>query len=209
MADPTTLSDVELLQLIAAGSEDAFVTLYRRHENRVYRFALQMSGSASIAEDVTQEVFMVLMREASRYDAARATLSTYLYGVARNHVLRYLGRDRCRVPIGDDAEDDDAASGADQRLIARDDPLNELARREMIEHVRAAVLALPARYREVVVLCELHEMSYSEAAAVLDCAVGTIRSRLHRARSLLVEKLRAAQEAGQTSPKVGSARCLA
>lgn len=209
MVDPTTPSDVELLQLIVAGSEDAFVTLYRRHANRVYRFALQMSGSATIAEDVTQEVFMVLMREAVRYDAARATLSTYLYGVTRNHVLRYLGRDRCQSQFDDDAADDDAAGGSEEELIVRDDPLSDLARREMIERVRAAVLALPARYREVVVLCDLHEMSYGEAAAVLDCAVGTIRSRLHRGRALLVEKLRATQTVDQASPKVGSARCLA
>ncbi|MBA3442595.1 MAG: sigma-70 family RNA polymerase sigma factor [Pyrinomonadaceae bacterium] len=208
MADPATPSDVELLQLMVAGSEDAFVTLYRRHENRVYRFALQMSGSATIAEDVTQEVFMVLMREAVRYDAARGALSTYLYGVARNYVLRYLGRDRCQIQIGDDAEDD-TSGGAEEGLIVRDDPLSELARREMIEQVRAAVLALPARYREVVVLCDLHEMSYAEASAVLDCAVGTIRSRLHRGRALLVVKLRATQQQDQASPKVNSARCLA
>ncbi len=208
MADPATPSDVELLQLMMAGSEDAFVTLYRRHENRVYRFALQMSGSATIAEDVTQEVFMVLMREAVRYDAARGALSTYLYGVARNYVLRYLGRDRCQIQIGDDAEDD-MSGGAEEGLIVRDDPLSELARREMIEQVRAAVLALPARYREVVVLCDLHEMSYAEASAVLDCAVGTIRSRLHRGRALLVVKLRATQQRDQASPKINSARCLA
>jgi RNA polymerase sigma-70 factor, ECF subfamily len=96
-----------------------------------------------------------------------------------------------------------------EQLIAEDDPLADLTRSEMIESVRQAVMALPAHYREVVVLCDLHEMSYAEAAQVLSCAVGTIRSRLHRARYLLIEKLRATKEQGAAAPIVNSARCFA
>src|ERR687884_451945 len=188
----TTPSDDELLRLILAGDENAFVTLYRRRQGGIYRFALQMSGSEAVAEDVTQEVFMVLMNEAGNYDPAKGSLSAYLYGVGRNHVLRALSRDRSFVSIGDSYEEDGEA--AHEQLVAQDDPLGDLTRNEMIESVRQAVTALPAHYREVVVLCDLHEMSYAEASQVLGCAVGTIRSRLHRARSLLMEKLRAARE---------------
>ena len=191
-----------------AGDEDAFTTLYRRRQGGVYRFALQMSGSATIAEDVTQEVFMVLMREAENYDPSRGSLSAYLYGIARNHVLRCLHKDKPYVPLGDDLAEEDAEASA-ERFIAQNDPLGDLARSEMIEHLRHAVLALPAHYREVVVLCELHEMNYTEAAAVLGCATGTIRSRLHRARSLLLEKLRTANETDPASPVVNPARCFA
>ena len=84
----------------------------------------------------------------------------------------------------------------------------DLARSEMVEHLRMQC-ALPAHYREVVVLCELHEMNYTEAAAVLGCATGTIRSRLHRARSLLIEKLRTANETGPAPPVANPARCFA
>jgi RNA polymerase sigma-70 factor, ECF subfamily len=202
----TTPSDDELLRLMLAGDENAFVTLYRRRQGGIYRFALQMSGSEAIAEDVTQEVFMVLMGEARNYDPAKGSLSGYLYGIARNHVLRSLSRDRSFVSIGESYEENEAAH---EQLVAQDDPLGDLTRNEMIESVRQAVTALPAHYREVVVLCDLHEMSYAEAAQILGCAVGTIRSRLHRARSLLIEKLRATNEPGAASSIVNSARCFA
>lgn len=203
----TTSSDDELLRLMLAGDEDAFVTLYRRRQGGVYRFALQMSGSESVAEDVTQEVFMVLMREAERYNPERGSLTAYLYGIARNFVLRHLSKDRNSVQITDDCEDENRPLA--HQLVSQDDPLGDLTRSETIVSVRQAVLNLPAHYREVVVLCDLHEMSYAEAAEALGCAVGTIRSRLHRARALLVDKLRETKRADASTGSVNSARCFA
>jgi len=185
-----SFSDEDLLRLIVAGDEDAFATLYRRRQGGVYRFALHMSGSESIAEDVTQEVFIALMRDAESYDPERGSLSAYLYGIARNHVLRCLRRDRLYVPIA--SEHADAEEQVPEQLISDDDPLGDLTRGETIESVRQAVLALPPHYREVVVLCDLQEMSYVDAADVLGCALGTVRSRLHRARAMLTDRLRAA-----------------
>jgi RNA polymerase sigma-70 factor (ECF subfamily) len=203
----TTPSDNELLRLMLAGDESAFVTLYRRRQGGIYRFALQMCGSETIAEDVTQEVFMVLMSDARNYDPAKGTLTAYLYGIARNQVLRALSRDRSFVSIGENYEEEGKTKH--EQLVAHDDPLGDLTRNEAIESVRLAVTALPAHYREVVVLCDLHEMSYAEAAQILDCAVGTIRSRLHRARALLIEKLRANNEPGTASHIANPARCFA
>src|SRR6266550_2013244 len=94
MTKPMTPSDGDLLRLIVAGDDQAFTAVYRRHQPRIYRFALLMSGSVSIAEDVTQEVFLVLIREAHQYDPTRGPLSAYLYGIARHQVLRSLERDR-------------------------------------------------------------------------------------------------------------------
>lgn len=182
--------------------------LYRRRQAGIYRFALHMSGSQTIAEDVTQEVFMVLMRESHGYDATRGALSSYLYGIARNHVLRFLDRNRPFVPMTIDDYGEET-SAADEQLVAQDDPLAELARNETIANVRQAILALPSHYREVVVLCDLHELSYAEAAEILSCAVGTIRSRLHRARALLVEKLRASGETNTASNGFKTAGCFA
>ncbi len=204
----TTPSDGELLRLSLAGDEEAFVMLYRRRQGGVYRFALQMSGSQTIAEDVTQEVFMVLMRDSHGYDATKGALSSYLYGIARNHVLRSLERNRSFVSMAE-ADGDEAAANINEQLIARENPLGDLARNETITAVRQAVLALPAHYREVVVLCDLHEMSYAEAADVLSCAVGTIRSRLHRGRALLIEKLRSTGETDSASSRFNTARCFA
>jgi RNA polymerase sigma-70 factor (ECF subfamily) len=204
-----TPSDGELLRLVSAGDEEAFVTLYRQRQGGVYRFALQMSGSVTIAEDVTQEVFMVLMRDSHGYDATRGSLAAYLYGIARNHVLRCLDRNRPFVPMAD-GEADEAAGAIDEQLVAQDDPLGELARNETIAAVRQAILALPSHYREVVALCDLHELSYNEAAEILGCAVGTVRSRLHRARALLVERLRSTSgETDSASKPFKTAGCFA
>jgi len=201
----TTPSDLDLLRLMIAGDEDAFAELYRRRQGGVYRFVLQMSGSPAIAEDVTQEVFIVLMRTAERYDPERGSLAAYLYGIARNYVLRRLEQDRVFIPLADQSEE----GPTHPTLIAEDDPLGDLTRGEMIKALRDSILALPAHYREVVVLCELHEMSYIEAANVVGCAVGTVRSRLHRARALLVERLRAARDRDSASQGVTTARCFA
>jgi RNA polymerase sigma-70 factor (ECF subfamily) len=181
MADLTTVPDATLLRRLAAGDEQAFTALYRRRQADIYRFALQMSGSEAIAEDVTQEVFLLLIREASAYDPGRGSLQAFLLGVARNYVLRVLEKNRSGVPLDDDVEPCAAAA----------DALADLTREETVESVRQAVLALPAHYREVVVLCDLQELDYAQAAEALGCAVGTVRSRLHRARGLLLEKLRA------------------
>ena len=203
MALSTSLGDYELLRMMMAGDEGAFTTLYRRRQGAVYRFAIQMSGSESIAEDVTQEVFLLLMREAAGYDPTRASLSSYLYGIARNFVLRRLHQEQRFASIDDDHD----TRGGAERFAVGGDLLADLTRGQMIEFVRAAVLSLPPRYREVVVLCDLQEISYSEAAAVLDCAIGTVRSRLHRARALLAEKLRATTDSD--SQPATAARCFA
>jgi RNA polymerase sigma-70 factor (ECF subfamily) len=189
MPDGNSLPDADddLLRRSAAGEEQAFAALYHRHHGRVYRFAMQMSGSRDVAEEVTQEVFLVLMHRALEFDPAKARLSSWLYGIARNQVLRHLERRAGSVALDDceDAED----SSLPPELVTTFDPVESLTRDARAQRLRAAVLALPPRYREVVVLCELHEMSYAEAAAVTGCAVGTIRSRLHRSRALLHAKL--------------------
>ena len=201
-------TDEELLRRTREGDADAFALLYRRRQAGVYRFALQMCGSRAAAEDVVQEVFMALMREAGRFDPARGTLAAYLYGIARKQVLRRLEKERPFVALAEESGEA-CARATVAHLPAAHDPLGELARRELVAAVRQAVLTLPAHYREVVVLCELHELSYAEAAQALDCAVGTVRSRLHRARSLLLERLHALNEKEAAPRRAGSVRCFA
>ena len=189
-----------------AGDEEALALLYRRRQGSIYRFALQMSGSKTIAEDVTQEVFLFLMREGHVFDPARGSVSAFLLGVARNHVLRRLRVEQLLAPLTDDTDDDVPSMHASTDVC----PLEDLTRAETIESVRRAVLSLPSKYREVVVLCELQDISYEETAEILGCAIGTVRSRLHRARALLLAKLRPATEAeDEGSATVKSARCFA
>lgn len=188
-ADP--IPDPQLLGLVAAGNADAFEILFERRKGDVYRFALHMTASPAIAEDVTQETFLVVMRDAGRYDAARATVGAWLCGIARNHVRRRLERDRRLQPFAGGGADEDAAFDISQ-LAAEDDPLGDLTRAERIDALRQAMLTLPLVYREAVVLCDLEELSYVDAAAALGCAIGTVRSRLHRGRALLASRLTAA-----------------
>ena len=185
MAHQLTETDDELLSRLRRGDEAAFVTLYRRRQGAIYRFAMHMSGSATAAEDITQEVFLALLRRECGFDPERGTLSGYLFGIARKLVLRNLERGRADVAL--ETEADDAAL---PELAVIDDPLIDLTRREGIEALRRAVMALPRRYREVVLLCDLEELDYADAAVVLRCPIGTVRSRMHRARALLLEKLK-------------------
>jgi RNA polymerase sigma-70 factor, ECF subfamily len=182
-----TENDQDLLQRMLDGDEAAFTALYRQRQGAVYRFALQMTGSPAVAEDVTQEVFMALLKHGRRYDPAKGALASFLYGIARNVVLRRIEKDRIADPESS-AED----------TAANDDPLEDLTRRETVEQVRRAVLSLPAAYREAVVLCDLQDLSYQDAAAALACPVGTVRSRLNRGRAMLAEKLGQAAAAARS-----------
>ncbi len=193
-----------LLRRMIAGDEEAFTLLYRRRHPAIYRFALHMSGNVALAEDVTQEVFMTLIRDAKRFDPERGTLGGFLFGIARNHLRRRWEQERHSLPLPSDADELDSllsacaasrktghsnGNGRGPFLLSRD----EFTSLETVGRVRQAIATLPQNYREAVILCELEEMSYEEAAAALDCPVGTVRSRLHRARALLVEKLHDSQ----------------
>jgi len=120
------------------------------------------------------------------YDGQRGSVIAWLLGITRNHVRRRLARDRWLRPL------DDQAAHRDDGLATTLDPMDQLERAARIDAVRRAVMALPVRYREVVLLCDLEELSYADAAASLHCAVGTVRSRLHRGRALLAAKLKEA-----------------
>lgn len=201
-----TSSDQDLLRLMMAGDEDAFTALYRRHQGSIYRFALLMSGSASVADDVTQEVFLALVNGGQRYDSTRGPLNAFLHGIARNQVLRGRRRDRGFSSLEEETEDGETSLV--RNLASPDDPLADIVRGEMVNAVRQAVLTLPARYREVVVLCDFQELSYAEAALALDCAVGTVSSRLNRARALLAERLRAMNQADAAAFDAAPLKCL-
>jgi len=204
MTQKIDATDDRLLRRMLAGDEHAFAELYRRKHPAIYRFALHMSGNPAMAEDVTQEVFMALIREPGRFDAERGSLSAFLFGIARNHLRKRWEQDRRLVPItGDENELDDTSqppirgngAGNGNGHVRPITPrfADEFESRDTVALVRRAISTLPPSYREVVVLCELEEMSYEEAAAALTCPIGTVRSRLHRARAILIEKLRDAR----------------
>lgn len=182
MSVTAELPDSDLVARMASGDREAFAALFRRHQATVYRFSRQMLGSTEAAEDVTQDVFVALAQNAHRFDRARGSLSTYLYGVARHMILRRHKRSHARVEVDIDSVEHSAA------LTTEADPADELTRTQMIQQLRVAILRLPVHYREVIVLCELHGVSYEDAARIAGCPIGTIRSRLSRARQVLTER---------------------
>jgi RNA polymerase sigma-70 factor (ECF subfamily) len=182
MSDLQSPPDDALIVRIAGGDRDAFALLYRRCRPDVYRFAVNMCGSPAVAEDVVQEVFVAVITDASRYRPGQSGVLPWLLGIARNHVRRFRSQ-RTGLPL----PDEDTRAG--QILAVDRDPLIELTRQRHDDALRRALLALPARYREAIVLCDLHELSYDAAARAIGCAIGTIRSRLHRGRAQLARSL--------------------
>ncbi len=185
-------SDEILLKRSAKGDEGAFTQLYRRNQAQIYRFALRMTGQAWAAEEIVQDVFMTLVREPKKYDPERGPLGAFLYGVARNRVMKHLERRPREFSLEQKNGDGEVhvIEAADERT-----PAHWAELRERRERVHEAVLGLPPEFRETVVLCELEELSYEQAARVLECPVGTVRSRLHRGRALLLAKLEMLREA--------------
>src|SRR5687768_10109616 len=141
--------DVRLLAEIVAGVEEAFVELYRRRHNDVYRFAFGMARSRSFAQDVTQEVFLNVLENASRFDSAKGSVRAWLFGCAR-----YVTLDRLRLERRwtDDMPAESTTFDSDERLIAD----------QRIERLHAAIARLPVEYREALVLFELQELTYAE-----------------------------------------------
>jgi RNA polymerase sigma-70 factor (ECF subfamily) len=182
-------TDADLMRLAAAGDRRAFGEVYERHHAMVYRFGRLMTGSNELAEDVVQDVFLAVMRDAHRYDAQRSALPTYLYAIARHRTRRLMLRSR-RVVAADDSAEIDLDG-----IVAPGDVLSDIVRIEALRRMRAAILRLPSRYREAVVLCDVQGLSYEDAARVMGCAVGTVRSRLHRARQMLIDRVHPADRA--------------
>jgi len=174
----------ELLRQLSTGNEAAFKTLYERYQGPIYRFALHMSGNSATAEETTQEVFTELINNSRGYDASKGSVGGYLFGMARNITRRAM-----QEGIPEQSMEEDDLDNEEFAVAADLDVLHELTNGELLAALRSAVLGLPQQYRETVVLCDLEELSYQEAAGLLNCSPGTVASRLHRARRILKKKL--------------------
>jgi RNA polymerase sigma-70 factor (ECF subfamily) len=186
----TSIDDQTLLRRLARGDEEAFHILYDRYQRRIYRFAWHVSGDQAAAEEITQEVFMILIRKPAKYDSAKGPLGGYLFGITRHLINRRMEQRRNDVPLQSEPADVERAHWhAEAEIDNRVDILKDLTQRELIEALRKAVLSLPLAYREVIILCDLEQVSQARAAELLECSPGTIASRMHRARAMLKMKM--------------------
>jgi len=177
----TEPDDLQLLRAIRQGDAKAFQSLYRRHRSGLYGFALLHSGAPEVAADVVQDVFMGLLNDSYAFDPLKGMLANFLYGVTRNLVLRHARQNERWVQPEDDEDGDDALAPADEDA----EPLARLLDAEALEHLRRALARLSPLLRDVLILFELHELSYQEIAAICQLEIGTVRSRLSRGRAAL------------------------
>jgi RNA polymerase sigma-70 factor (ECF subfamily) len=173
-------ADTDLLRQMRSGAADAFAALYR--------FALLRCGSGATAADVVQEAFMGLLTGRFTFDPLRGQLSAFLFGVARNLILQHETPRRrdAALPGADDDEDGAPELPADDAC-----PLARVLHLEAAEDVRRALALLAPHYRDVVILYEMHDLSYAEIADICQVDIGTVRSRLSRGRAALAKRLAA------------------
>jgi len=179
LLDRTT--DEALLARASQGEEAAFLALYERYRDPIYRFAYRLLGSAALAEDITHDCFLSLLRRPEAFDPTRAALRTYLYAAVCNLALKQFRRPRLEVTL-DDLNHEPPATEAQQ-------PLRQLLAAELSEAVRRAIDNLPQLQREALILFEYEELSLAEIAAVVEADVGAVKARLARARENLRREL--------------------
>jgi RNA polymerase sigma-70 factor (ECF subfamily) len=165
-------TDEALLDL-AGRDESAFMTLFERYREVVFRVACRLTNSTAAAEDITQECFLGLLNASERFDPAKGSLRTYLYGSVRNHARRFRGLRHGEV----DLEDTEIEVSAE--------PVEMFLQQEKSEVIREAVSSLPIQQREALILFQYEELPLEEIATILDIDVGAVKSRLHRARARL------------------------
>jgi RNA polymerase sigma-70 factor (ECF subfamily) len=176
--------DVEQMARLAAGDISALRGLYETHGRALLRFSASMCRSRQAAEDLVHDTFVALLRGQTLFDPAQGSVFGYLCGVLRHRINRHFRQEKRWVALDSDA--DARAPAADAHESGT---VEEIARSELSAAFRRAMLELPLQHREVISLCDLEELSYVTVAGILDCPVGTVRSRLHRARALLTLRL--------------------
>lgn len=185
------MDDHSLLESIRTGDEAAFQEIVRRYSNPIINFVYRILGDYDRATDMAQETFFRVWQSAERYQATYS-FSTYIYKIARNLAISELRQRKRRKTISfptffsDKEGEEIEVELPDQRQRLADDAMVDEERRQAISR---GIASLPEKYREALVLCDIEERSYEEISEILDLPVGTVKSRINRARNLLKEKL--------------------
>ena len=174
---PERITDELLLQRAGDGDQAAFLELYERHRQPIFHFAYRLLGSVEIAEDVTHDCFLSLIRKPENFRSERGGLRTYLFAAARNLALKHFRNQGKEAGLDEMTEE--------PRVSERQQPLRRLLDEELATEVRQAVLGLPPLQREALVLFEYEGLALSEIADVVGADVGAVKARLFRARESL------------------------
>lgn len=181
--------DHELVDLVVAGDRDAFSSLLQRHQRRILNFIYRMVGERGFAEDLTQEVFLKAYEALPRF-RGEAAFGTWLFRIAHNHCLNALRRKGREIAVTALAKEPSNGNPLAQ-LPDPSAPVDErMEQRELHVVVQAKLAELTPEHRAVLVLRDIQGLSYDEIASALNLEGGTVRSRIHRARMELKEKIR-------------------
>jgi RNA polymerase sigma-70 factor (ECF subfamily) len=186
--DESRLSDEELVRLYLEGEDSAFEELVRRYETTIMNMAYRLLGNRSDASDVCQEVFVLLLRKLGSF-RGEAKFSTWLYRVSLNACHDHARRLRRHVSISESPGDE--LPEIEQRLADKDvdSPESSLERAEIQNTVQEAITRLPYKFKEVIYLHDINGYNYKEVAEILGISLGTVKSRLNRARTRLAREL--------------------
>ena len=173
-----------LIEKIARGDEIAFEEIYRLYRNRVYGFIYRMTVNQTVAEDITHETFLVLIKHPERFRAERGSILTFLCAIARNLLINNLRRKNNSDVGFDEFEDFDVPEDE-----LKTNPLTGLLNQELAARIEMCIGALPPLQREAIILREYQELSYEEIATITETEISAVKSRLHRARQNLAREL--------------------
>ncbi len=181
--------DAQLISQALAGQTSAFGQLVQKYQDRLYNTVVHVAGNAEDAKDVVQEAFVQAFLKLESFQGASA-FYTWLYRIAFNVAATHRRR-RASVRTAEQAAIADGLTrGSEASMQAAEGPSDRLEREERCRQVRDAISRLAEEYRVVLVLREMEGYCYETIAEVLDLPVGTVRSRLHRARMQLREELK-------------------
>jgi len=178
--------DSRLIQECLQGRAEAYAELVRKYQDRLYNTVHRLVGNAEDARDLVQDAFIQAYRSLDRFHGDSA-FYTWLYRIAVNAAISHKRRHRVMVSF-DAGGQGSSFEPADDAL--QSDPSGRMEQDDRDRQVREALDGLPSEYRAVLVMKEIDGYKYETIAQMLDCPIGTVRSRLHRARLELRERLR-------------------
>lgn len=183
--------EARLIRGCQSGDMAAFETLYQKHHRGLYAYLLSILRSTHAAEDLTQDVFVKLFQQIGSY-RFQSPFAHWLFRLARNAAIDQLRRDKVRRArsLDESVSDEDPTPLAERLASKEKDPSQHGEAAQRASSVRAAVMELPENFRQVVIMREWDDLAYEEIAERLELSVGTVKSRLFRARALLEEALK-------------------
>lgn len=182
-------ADAALIQAVLAGDVDAFAELVQAYHGRLYNAMVRMGGRPDDVEDIVQDTFLQAFRKLDTFRAS-SSFYTWIYRIAVNASINFHRRTRGTVPFSAQAEE-----GRELAIETGELPTRRLESREEAEWVQEGLLRLSPEHRQILIMREIDDLSYEEISEVLQLLVGTVRSRLHRARLQLKQVLQESEEA--------------